>query len=87
MSKLCEFCENEENLDDTYCLDCYIDVSEGWQPVYYSRRLLRQYEREFDRRISAALRVERFRRVLQFVALALAVASLSLAVTAVVISL
>lgn len=87
MYKECELCQEEFALDGPYCSDCYIDIAEGWEPVYYSRRLLRQYEREFDRRISAALRRERVRGALPYIAFALAVVSISLTVASVVISL
>lgn len=87
MSKLCEFCEEEVALDGPHCSDCYIEILEGWEPVHYSRRLLRQYEQEFDRRVAAALRAERFHKALPVVALTLAVISFALAVTAVVIEL
>ena len=87
MSKLCEFCEEEIALDGPYCSDCYIDVLEGWEPVRYSRRLHRQYEQEFDRRISAALRAERLQKALPVAAFTLAVISFALAITAVVIDL
>lgn len=87
MSKLCEFCEEEVALDGPYCTDCYIDVLEGWEPIRYSRRLLRQYEQEFDRRVSAALRAECLQKVLPVTAFALAVVSFALAITAVVIDL
>lgn len=87
MSKLCEFCEEEVALDGPYCSDCYIDVLEGWEPIRYSRRLHRQYEQEFDRRISAALRAERIQKILPVAAFTLAVVSFALAVAAVVIDL
>ena len=87
MSKLCEFCEQEVALDGPYCSDCYIDVLEGWEPIRYSRRLLRQYEQEFDCRVAAALRVERLQKVLPVAAFTLAVISFALAITAVVIEL
>lgn len=87
MSNLCEFCEEEVALDGPYCSDCYIDILEGWEPVHYSRRLLIQYEREFDRRVAAALRRERFHRALPITAFTLAVVSFALAITAMVVEL